>query len=133
MATKQGCIELARLVGAGFLSIGATIMIVQVALSDRWSVSVGSLVATALLAGGAAVVWWTRPHNLKQARARGLAEEHSFRAVRCFQLEAVGDFGPHYVIELESGDALHSVLRRGGGARGGEEVLYCGTGTPCPG
>jgi hypothetical protein len=38
----------------------------------------------------------------------GLTEEVAYRATRCFQLEDLGDHGPLYVLELESGEALYA-------------------------
>ena len=100
--------DVLNLLGAVVLFIAAPILVVRIVLSDRWSLAMGWLIGIAVLVAGATILWrWTRPHDLAQARQLRMTEERAFVAKRCFQLEWVGDFGPHYVIELASGEALY--------------------------
>jgi hypothetical protein len=50
--------DIPRLIGAAFLSIAATIVLVQIVTSERWSPTVGWMLGGVIIALSAAALWW---------------------------------------------------------------------------
>lgn len=49
----------------------------------------------------------TQEDVMNDLRAKGLLVSETFRATRAFEVEEYGDEGPHYLVELDSGDVLY--------------------------
>lgn len=97
-----------RFMGAVALFLAAPVLIGVIVLEGPWSQAVGWVVGLIALVVGAGFLWWlTREPSLEQQARRGLTDDVAYRAKRCLQLEDVGDHGPLYLVELDSGEALY--------------------------
>jgi hypothetical protein len=97
-----------RLLGAAACLVGSPCFIGKVVVEGP--ILQGALGAAGVLAALAGLVLIFRADRYQQPSelaAKGLTEEVAYRATRCLQLEDLGDHGPLYVVQLDSGEALY--------------------------
>ena len=99
---------LGRLLGAAACLVGSPCFIGMIVVEGPiLQKALGAAGVVAALVGLVLIFRADRFQPPAELAAQGLTEDVSYRATRCVQLEDLGEHGPLYVVELDSGEALY--------------------------